>query len=33
MREEGDDGRDEGQRSKGECSETELTAVKMGIYT
>jgi hypothetical protein len=26
-------GRDEGRRSKGESSETELTVVKMGIYT
>jgi hypothetical protein len=33
MREEGGDRRDEGRRSKGESSETELAAVKMGIYT
>jgi hypothetical protein len=33
MREEGGGGRDEGRWSKGECSEIELTTVKMGIYT
>jgi hypothetical protein len=33
MREEGGDKKYEGRWSKGESSETELTTVKMGIYT